>query len=102
VLAVALSFLDRLGYVLFQAHGGMLGDVFGPRRVLTLTLAFWSALTVITAWTYRAWTFAAIRFLIGIGESPALTNANRVVASWMRFRTRQGQWHVRDGGLGAC
>src|SRR5690349_3568104 len=90
-LAVALNFLDRLnfsiaakslqeqfgisnnqlglifsafgiGYALSQVPGGALGDLLGPRRVLTFTIVFWSALTSLTAWMSRPATFAAVRF----------------------------------------
>src|ERR1043165_6450411 len=109
LLAVALSFLDRLnfsiaakplqesfgisdvqlglifssfgvGYALFQIPGGMLGDLFGPRRVLAVTMGLWSLLTAVTGWMNHIWALAAVRFLIGVSEAPTMTNATRVVA----------------------
>src|SRR5262247_1238052 len=35
-----------VGYALFQIPGGWLGDRFGPRRVLTFAVFWWSFFTV--------------------------------------------------------
>src|SRR5712692_3502100 len=39
-----------LGYALFQAPGGWLGDRFGARRTLLAAVIWWSAFTALTAW----------------------------------------------------
>jgi ACS family glucarate transporter-like MFS transporter len=81
-----------LGYALFQVPGGWLGDRIGPRSVLTVAILFWSLFTAATAiaprlplteWFGLAWSFAIIRFLIGVGEGTAFPNTNRIVAFWM-------------------
>ena len=36
-------------YALFQVPGGWLGDRFGPRSVLGIIVAYWSAMTALTA-----------------------------------------------------
>ena len=81
-----------LGYALFQVPGGWLGDRFGPRTVLTAAILFWSVFTAATAiaprlplaeWFGLAWSFAIIRFLVGVGEGTAFPNTNRIVAFWM-------------------
>ena len=56
-----------LGYALFQAPGGWLGDRFGARRVLTLAILWWSAFTAFTA-AGTAASLWFIRFLIGLRE----------------------------------
>lgn len=85
-----------LGYALFQAPGGWLGDRFGARRVLLAAIVWWSVFTAMTAtpWILR-WTglgiaasFWIIRFLIGVGEAPALPNANKVIGRWMAVDER--------------
>jgi ACS family glucarate transporter-like MFS transporter len=81
-----------LGYALFQAPGGWLGDRFGARRVLTAAIVWWSILTALTAagpdlplarWLGAAGSLWVIRFLIGMGEAPALPNTNRLIGKWM-------------------
>ena len=81
-----------LGYALFQVPGGMLGDRFGPRRVLTGAVLWWSAFTALTAvaptlflvkWFGVLGSICIIRFLIGVGEAPAFPNANKAIGMWM-------------------
>lgn len=80
-----------LGYALFQVPGGWIGDRYGPRKVMTVAVLWWSAFTAMTAvaphlplawWLGTAWSFATVRFLIGLGEGAAFPNANKVVANW--------------------
>jgi ACS family glucarate transporter-like MFS transporter len=81
-----------LGYALFQLPGGWIGDRYGPRGVLTAAVLWWSVFTAATGiaprlplagWFGLAWSFAIIRFLIGVGEAAAFPNSNRIVAFWM-------------------
>lgn len=81
-----------LGYALFQVPGGWVGDRYGPRGVLTLAILWWSLFTAATAiaprlplvsWFGLAWSFAIVRFLIGVGEAAAFPNSNKIVANWM-------------------
>lgn len=89
------SFL--FGYSLTQIPGGYLADRFGPRRVLIVAISWWSVLTAatavaprlpITGWLGVAYSFAAIRFLIGIGEAPSSPSYTKVVANWMAHKRR--------------
>jgi MFS transporter, ACS family, glucarate transporter len=102
-----------LGYALFQVPGGWLGDRFGPRAVLTAAILFWSVFTAATAiaprlplasWFGLAWSFAIIRFLIGVGEGTAFPNTNRIVAFWMAPTERgvgNSLWLLGIGAGGA-
>jgi MFS transporter, ACS family, glucarate transporter len=80
------------GYAVSQVAGGWLGDRYGPRKVLTLAILWWSAFTTATAIAPRlplaAWlglpaSFIVVRFMIGVGEAPTFPNANKVVGDWM-------------------
>ena len=81
-----------LGYALFQIPGGYAADRFGPRRLFVVVITSWSVLTAATAiaprlplvhWFGLAWSFAIVRFLIGIGEAPSSPGYATVVAAWM-------------------
>ena len=81
-----------LGYALAQIPGGWLGDRFGPRKVMTWAILWWSAFTALTAVAgdlFLASTiglvgsFAIVRALIGLGEAAAPPNGNRLVANWV-------------------
>ena len=87
--AIFTSFL--LAYALAQIPGGWLGDRFGPRRVMTWAILWWSAFTALTALAGEGWlaatlgvvtSFALVRALIGLGEAAAPPNGTRMVANW--------------------
>jgi MFS family permease len=71
-----------LAYSLFEVPSGWLGDVRGPRRVLTRIVLWWSAFTMLTgaAQSYRS--LVAIRFLFGAGEAGAFPNVARSFSRW--------------------
>jgi sugar phosphate permease len=69
-------------YALFQVPGGWLGDRFGPRGVLGIIVAYWSAMTALTARATGLVSFWIIRFLFGIGEAGAFPTATRAMQLW--------------------
>jgi ACS family glucarate transporter-like MFS transporter len=80
-----------LGYALLQIPGGWLADRFGAREVLFAAVLWWSAFTMLTAiapnlplarWFTVAWSFAIIRFLVGVGEASSQPAINKIVAAW--------------------
>jgi ACS family glucarate transporter-like MFS transporter len=82
-----------LGYALFQAPGGWLGDKFGARRVLTGAILWWSLFTALTAFAPQiglsaGLSFWIVRFLIGVGEGPALPCTNKMIGRWMAVPER--------------
>ena len=86
-----------LGYALVQIPGGWLGDRFGPRRVLTWAILWWSVFTAATALAGDLFltslvgvvgSFAVVRVLIGLGEAAAPPNGNRVIANWVAPQER--------------
>ena len=54
-----------LAYSLFEVPSGWLGDVIGPRRVLTRIVLWWSAFTMLTGAAQGLRSLIAIRFLFG-------------------------------------
>ena len=97
----------------FQIPGGWAGDRFGPRRVLTFTILFWSMATAAMAlaprlpmsrWLGLAWSFAILRFLIGMAEAPVSSNTTKVVSSWMGDvqRGMGVSFHILGVGLGGA
>jgi ACS family glucarate transporter-like MFS transporter len=105
------SFL--LGYSLSQIPGGYLADRYGPRKVLIVAISWWSLLTATTAiaprlpfahWFGVAWSFAIVRFLIGIGEAPSSPSYTKIVANWMGDRRRglASSFNLLGIGLGGA
>src|SRR5437667_905336 len=77
-----------LAYSLFEIPSGWLGDVRGPRRVLTRIVLWWSAFTMLTAAARGFASLLAIRFLFGAGEAGAFPNVARSFSRWFPQRER--------------
>src|SRR5438067_13625160 len=71
-----------LAYSLFEIPSGWLGDVRGPRRVLTRIVLWWSAFTMLTGAARGFAPLVAIRFLFGAGEAGAFPNIARSFSRW--------------------
>jgi sugar phosphate permease len=77
-----------LAYSIFEVPSGWLGDVRGPRRVLTRIVIWWSAFTMLTGAAQGFRSLVAIRFLFGAGEAGAFPNIIRSFARWFPLRER--------------
>jgi ACS family glucarate transporter-like MFS transporter len=97
------------GYAIFQIPGGWLADRFGPRRVLTAALIWWSVCSAMTALAATSSLAGAIgiigalvtvRFVLGMGEAVALPTFNRTVANWVPDGARGIGIGVAIGGIG--
>lgn len=69
-------------YAIFEIPSGWMGDVIGPRKVLTRIVIWWSAFTAATG---AAWNFTSLvvaRLLFGVGEAGAFPNTSRSFARW--------------------
>src|SRR6202521_5837694 len=91
-------------YAMFQVPGGLLGDRFGARNVLTIIVAYWSIMTAATAAATGATSFVVIRFLFGIGEAGAFPGATRAMQLWYQRQERGfvPGLHHRASRLGAA
>ncbi len=90
-------------YASFQIPVGMLGDRYGPRKVLASLVTFWSLMTGATAVVWNFGSLLVARFLFGIGEAGAFPNATRAFSKWIPATERgfaQGLTHAfaRLGG----
>ncbi len=77
-----------LGYSLFQIPAGILGDKFGPRRVLTAIIGFWAIFTGLTGLAMNYVSLLFIRFFFGVGEAGAFPNISKAVFSWIPIKER--------------
>lgn len=78
----------QLAYGIFEIPSGWMGDRFGPRRMLTRIVLWWSAFTALTG---RATGFVSLwftRFWFGAGEAGAYPNASCAIARWFPFVER--------------
>lgn len=77
-----------LGYALLQVPSGMSADRFGPRKILTGIVTFWSCLTALTGVAWNFISLLVIRFLFGAGEAGAFPGMSRAVFSWIPLQER--------------
>jgi MFS transporter, ACS family, glucarate transporter len=75
-------------YVIGQIPGGVLLDRFGTKRVYTLAIVLWSVFTLLQGFSgllVGGLIFAglfAMRFIVGLSESPSFPGNARLVAAW--------------------
>jgi MFS transporter, ACS family, glucarate transporter len=93
-----------LSYALLQIPGGWLGDRFGPRRVLTAIVLWWSFFTAVTALAWGKWSMITFRFLFGVGEAGAFPTATRALSHWLPAAERGFAQGITHSGarLGAA
>jgi len=86
------------GYALFCFVGGYFADRFGPKRVLTWSMSFWSVLCGSTALAFNFWSLLIVRALFGIGEGPVSTTANKAINSWFPIKERARAIGIAQAG----
>ena len=78
----------RVAYSLGQTLFGRLLDRIGTRRGLTLTVAFYSIISILTSFAQGFRSFAMFRFLLGAGESANWPAATKAVSEWFPKKER--------------
>jgi ACS family glucarate transporter-like MFS transporter len=73
-----------LTYALFQIPVGALADRYGPRLVLSLSIAAWSLVTAGTGLVSSFAALVAVRLLLGVSEAGAYPAAAGLVKRWAR------------------
>src|SRR5687768_6786281 len=82
----------RISYSFGQTASGRLLDRIGTRTGLSLTVAFYSVVAMLTSTANGLRSFALFRFLLGLGESANWPGATKAVAEW--FPRRESGWAV--------
>ena len=82
----------RVAYAFGQTASGGFLDQVGTRRGLSITVAFYSIAAMLTSLATGLRSFAAFRFLLGLGESANWPGATKAVAEW--FPKRESGWAV--------
>jgi len=88
----------RVSYSIGQTLFGRLMDRVGTRRGLTLTVAWYSAVSVLTSLANGFTSFATFRFLLGAGESANWPAATKAVSEWFPKRERALATALFDSG----
>jgi MFS transporter, ACS family, hexuronate transporter len=69
------------GYALFNFLGGYASDVFGPKRVFTVSMTMWSLFCGSTAAAVGFTSLLVVRVIFGFGEGPFSAAANKMVSN---------------------
>ncbi len=82
----------RLAYTVGQTIAGRVLDALGTLRGLSLTVLWYSVAAMTTAFAVGLRSFAAFRFLLGLGEAGNWPGATKAVSEW--FPRRETGWAV--------
>ena len=83
---IAIAF--RIAYSLGQTVCGRLIDRLGTRLGLTLSVTWYSCVSVLTSLARGLSSFTVFRFLLGAGESANWPGASKAVSEWFPKRER--------------
>ena len=83
---IAIAF--RIAYSLGQTLCGRLMDRVGTRRGLTISVTWYSIVSLMTSLANGFSSFAVFRFLLGAGESANWPGASKAVSEWFPKRER--------------
>jgi ACS family hexuronate transporter-like MFS transporter len=88
----------RVAYSIGQTVFGRLMDRIGTRRGLTLTVAGYSVVSMLTSLANGFFSFCGFRFLLGAGESANWPAATKAVSEWFPDRERALATAIFDSG----
>jgi ACS family hexuronate transporter-like MFS transporter len=88
----------RIAYSIGQSVCGRLMDRVGTRRGLTLSVLWYSIVSMATSLAGGFYSFATFRFLLGAGESANWPGATKAVSEWFPKRERALATALFDSG----
>jgi ACS family hexuronate transporter-like MFS transporter len=88
----------RIAYSIGQTVFGRVMDRIGTRRGLSMTVAWYSIVSMATAAASGLRSFAGFRFLLGAGESANWPAATKAVSEWFPKRERGLATALFDSG----
>lgn len=93
-----ILFAFLLAYMIMQTGGGYLMDRLGPRRGLSLTVAFWSVAAMLHSGANSVMSFGVFRFLLGMGEGGNWPGGVKAISQWFPARERAFAIGLFNGG----
>src|SRR4051812_43517277 len=82
----------RAAYAIGQTGAGRLLDWVGTQKGLTVTVAFYSVVAMLTSLASGLKSFCSFRFLLGLGEAANWPGAAKAVSEW--FPAEERGWAV--------
>jgi ACS family hexuronate transporter-like MFS transporter len=78
--------------------GGIFLDLVGTRLGLSIAVVWWSLVSIVTTFANSAFSFGALRFLLGIGEGFNWPGASKAVAEHFPAQQRSVAVAIFDSG----
>jgi MFS transporter, ACS family, hexuronate transporter len=91
-----------LAYSVMFTVGGRLIDVLGTRLGLGLSVAFWTAASLLHAMVRDGTQLTALRFMLGAGEGGCFPGAAKGILEWFPKRERAFAMGIATTGGSAC
>lgn len=88
----------QISYALTWLLGGIFLDVVGTRIGLAVAVIWWSSINILTGLAGSVFSFAAFRFMLGIGEGFNWPGASKTVAEWFPESERSLAVAIFDSG----
>ena len=88
----------QLSYAITWLLGGIFLDAVGTRVGLAIAVSFWSLVNIFTGFASSVFSFAAFRFLLGMGEGFNWPGASKTVAEWFPSQERSIAVAIFDSG----
>lgn len=88
----------RVAYSIGQTLNGRLMDRIGTKRGLTLTVLWYSIVSVLTPLARGFYSFMGFRFFLGLGESGNWPGATKAVSEWFPKQERGLATALFDSG----
>lgn len=86
-------------YALFGIPLGRLADGWFRLRLLSIGLALWSCMTVLSGFSRNMTTLTVARIGVGVGEASANPSAYSLIADWFPKRVRATALSIYSAGL---
>jgi MFS transporter, ACS family, aldohexuronate transporter len=93
-----LAITFRIAYAIGQTLNGRLMDRIGTKRGLTLTVLWYSIVSVLTPLARGLHSFMGFRFFLGLGESGNWPGATKAVSEWFPKQERGLATALFDSG----
>ncbi len=77
-----------IAYGAFEIPGGWMGDRFGPRKILTRIVIWWSVFTALTGTVTSYVWLLVVRASFGAGEAGAYPNSSCTISRWFPVQER--------------
>lgn len=88
----------QVSYAFTWLVGGIVLDAIGVRIGLAVAAILWSVVNILTGFASSVFSFAAFRFMLGIGEGFNWPAASKTVAEWFPSEERSLAVAIFDSG----